>query len=92
MTRYVDYVSCFKSVSGFVKWTLLNLRFTRNFDNKTFVKWIQRTKPNADPETIRRAKQLLVAENHLLYGPLAITVQREKETKQLAMMEFVTTC
>lgn len=45
-----------------------------------------------DWESIRRAKQLLVASNPDKYGPLDPKVVSEKELKQFAIEEFLTQC
>jgi hypothetical protein len=101
-TDYQDLLDKLQETRDKVKWLLENLKFLRNFGNKYFVlsywkyvdgvtvineaSWGKLT----DPESIRRAKQLLVADNPDKYGPFEPNIVEQKQLRQLAFEEFCT--
>jgi len=90
MPGYQKYLNGIETTKDQVKWVLENLKFTRNFRNEMFVDFFRSKVRKADPETIRRSKQYLVARNHDRYGAFNPTLLEEKAYKQLAIEEWVT--
>lgn len=102
---YQKQLAYYNTVKDKIKWILVNLKFSRNFTNKYFVffYWqiaqdfnpgkkldMEIIRKLVDPEVIRRAKQLLVAENSELYGGFNPTIEEAKTFKQYLIEEFVT--
>jgi hypothetical protein len=99
LSKHVVYLQHFQSVKEQIRWLLVNLKFLRNLRNKNFIDFYfqhikvytpKGTPKSPDYETVRRCKQLLVAENSELYGPFDPNVTVEKSDKQISMEEFVT--
>ncbi len=100
LSKHVVYLQHFESVRNQIMWILDNIKYLRNSKNKDFVDFYfeyvkvytpKGTEPRQpDYETVRRAKQLLVAQMPDRFGPYDTNVIIEKDHKQIAMEEFVT--
>lgn len=100
LSKHESYIRHMDSVMSQVAWILDNIAYLRNSKNKDFVDFYfdnirvftprGRDPVKPDYESVRRAKQKLVREMPLRYGPYNPDVIQEKAEKQIAIEEFVT--
>lgn len=99
------YVADMKQMKDRMRWVLQNWKWFRNYDNTELVlAWwkfvnnfniynevlsIQKRHGIDAPESITRARRLLVEQNKEEYGPFRASLIEEKAYKQMGIFEFV---
>lgn len=86
------YVAQYKSTKEKMQHLLLREPPLREMTNAEFEDWYrQHIDPKTNPDTIRRTKQKLVAEDPALYGPSDIDKIRHKHIKAAATRQWLQT-
>ena len=88
--KWQSIVDEFDSTKLKLIWLLDNVKFLRNYPNKSFVDWYRKKIKDVDPETIRRTKQKLVQENQARFGPFeAPQLEMQKQLKQVGIEDWL---
>lgn len=88
--KWQNIIDEFNSTKTKLVWLLDNIKFLRNYPNKSFVDWYRNKVQDVDPETIRRTKQKLVQDNAGRFGPFeAPELEMQKQLKQVGIEEWL---
>ena len=86
----LKYIAEYNTVKSKIQCALSQDNSLREMTNAEFEDWFRaNVDPKTNPDTIRRSKQKLVAENHLLYGPVNTETARHRRIKEEATKQWV---
>lgn len=90
--RWQSTLEEFDTTKAKLIWLLDNIKFLRNYPNKSFVDWYREKIQDVDPETVRRTKQKLVQGNPDRFGLFeAPELEMQKQLKQVGIEEWLVT-